>query len=169
MGANGGVGQLWHGGAPGRAAGEWLLPPSETGIASQVRAASVAQGRIEIGQRDDRVYVTTDRRLARAWAGIWMIDGENPGSGTLYQVQVDPSHLEPDDDFLSLSGRFFQIPRAQVSLVYDPYVRFQDKFHRELERVLTELAHAKLARSTDDPSPAASNQDLLGSAFETDR
>lgn len=79
--------------------------------------------------------LTTDRRLARAWAGIWTIDGKNPGGGELYQVEIDPSLLEPDDDFLSLSGRFFQIRRAQVSLVYDPYVRFHEKFRRNLEKV----------------------------------
>jgi hypothetical protein len=138
--------QLWHGGAPGRAVGDWLLPPSETGIESEVLKMSVEAGMTEIAQRADRVYITTDRNLARAWAGIWTSDGKQHGGGTLYQVEADD--LEPDEDLLSLPGRFFQAPRARVKCVYDAYVPFKPGFGQVLQKLVDEHVAAKTARAT---------------------
>lgn len=136
-----GQGRLWHGGAPGRRVGALLLPPSVTGIALTVRDMSVESGMTEIAQRDDRVYVTTDRELARAWAGVWTADGIHHGGGTLYRVDADD--LEPDGDLLSLPELSFQAPRARVVAVYDSHVPYSPKFRRTLQRVLDEHAAAK--------------------------
>lgn len=136
--------RLWHGGAPGRRPGDWLLPPSETGIASTVRAMSIEAGMTEIGQRDDRVYLTSDRDLARAWAGIWTPDGVRHGGGSLYRVEAET--LEPDDDLLSLPDLSFQAPRARVLVVYDAHVAYQPRFARVLEKVLVDHESAKTKR-----------------------
>lgn len=96
-----------------------------------------------IAQREDRVYVTSDRNLARAWAGIWTPDGVHHGGGALYQVEAED--LEPDEDLLSLGGLSFQVARARVLTVYDPHVAYQAKFGRVLERVLSQHAAAKVA------------------------
>ena len=136
--------RLWHGGAPGRRPGDWLLPPSETGIASTVRGMSIEAGMTEIGQRDDRVYVTCDRDLARAWAGIWTPDGVRHGGGSLYRVEAET--LEPDDDLLSLPGLSFQASRARVLVVYDAHVAYHPRFGRVLEKVLADHEAAKTKR-----------------------
>lgn len=110
---------------------------------------------MKIAQRSDRVYVTTDRNLARAWAGIWTIDGKQHGGGTLYQVEVDVDELEPDDDLLSLPGRFFQAPQARVTCVYDAYVGFHDRFGRVIQQLVDEHAAAKLRRAREADSDAS--------------
>jgi hypothetical protein len=139
--------RLWHGGAPGRRVGDWLLPPTVTGIPSTVRQMSVEAGMPEISQREDRVYLTADRELARAWAGIWTPDGANHGGGSLYRVETDA--LEPDDDLLSLPGVSFQAERARVLAVYDAHVAYHPKFSRILQRVLADHAAAKSAREDE--------------------
>ena len=135
--------QLWHGGAPGREEGEWLFPPDETGIPVTSRDLSVDAGLDQIAHRRDRVYLTTDRGLAKAWAGIWTPDGERHGGGTLYRVEADL--LEPDEDLLSLPGVSFQAPRARVVRVYDPYVAYPPRHLNVLKRILTQHARAKQA------------------------
>jgi len=105
---------------------------------------SIEAGMTEIGQRDDRVYVTSDRDLARAWAGIWTPDGVRHGGGSLYRVE--PEGLEPDDDLLSLPGLSFQAPRAQVVVVYDAHVAYHPRFVRVLQKVLADHEVAKTKR-----------------------
>lgn len=133
--------ELWHGGAPGRRVGDLLLPPRETGIPSAVLQMSLEQGMSNISQRDDRVYVTTDRRLAEAWAGIWTPDGVHHGGGALYRVEAD--ELEADQDLLSLVGVSYQAPRARVLSVYNAHVSFNQKYARVLQRVLDDHRRAK--------------------------
>ncbi|MBT1669175.1 hypothetical protein KK092_07260 [Curtobacterium flaccumfaciens pv. flaccumfaciens] len=53
-------------------------------------------------QRQDRVYVTSDRELAQVFSAEWSIDGKVHGSGWLYLVEVEDGDLEPDDDLVSL-------------------------------------------------------------------
>lgn len=100
----------------------------------------------EIAQRDDRVYLTSDRELARAWAGLWTPDGEHFGNGSLYQVDAELAVLEPDEDLLSLQGVSFQVPRAVVRVVYDAAVPYSEKHLHVLE---TLLHRHKRARTTD--------------------
>jgi hypothetical protein len=81
--------------------GDRLLPPSVTAIAVTRLNESLQQGMANIGQRNDRVYLASDRELARACAGVWTPDGTSVGGGTLYEVTTEHG-LEPDDDFLCL-------------------------------------------------------------------
>lgn len=69
----------WHGGAPGLRAGDVLLPPIETGLIFTRLTMSLEEGQTEIGQRPDRVYVSTDRELAWAYASAWTLDGRCRG------------------------------------------------------------------------------------------
>lgn len=137
-----GTERLWHGGAPGRAVGDVLLPPSESGLEYTRLEMSREGGLDQIGQRLDRVYMTTDKSVAKAYASLWTPDGEKHGGGCLYVVEADD--LEPDDDLLSLPG-FFQAPRATVVTVYDPHVAYDPKCGKVFDRVLADLAAAKAA------------------------
>lgn len=117
------------------------MSPSESGIPSVTKQMTLEElGGTNMSQRDDMVYVTTDRELARAWAGIWSPDGVTFGGGSLYQVEAD--ELEADGDFLSLDG-FFQTPRALVKLVYDAHVPHHSKQLKQLDRVLKLHAEKK--------------------------
>lgn len=134
--------RLWHGGAPGRAKGDLVLPPVRTGLSFTRRQMAIESGQSQIGQRLDRVYVTTDRQLAEAYASLWSLDGVRSGGGSLYQVQA--ADLEPDEDLVSLPGVSFQAPRATVISVYNPYVRYDRKRSaRTLARVLAAHSAAK--------------------------
>jgi hypothetical protein len=135
--------QLWHGGAPGLSEGDRLLPPTETGLVYTRIEMSLEEGLGKIGQRRDRVYVTTRRALAKAYAGLWTPDGQRHGGGTLYRVDVEPDDLEPDEDVLSVPGLCYQAVCATVVRVYDPHVRYDSKFGREMEKVVNELEAAK--------------------------
>jgi hypothetical protein len=115
-----------------------LLPPSVTGLTVTTRSRSLAAGLGTVRQRDDRVYITTDRDLARACAGVWSLDGETIGGGVLYRVEPmgDP---DPDDDLPGLAISF-QVPSARVLAVVDAYVARNDsKYAKKLTSVLQRL------------------------------
>ena len=135
--------RFWHGGAPGRKPGDKLLPPSITGLTFTRRDMSIAQGLTEIAQRADLVYLTTDRELARAYAGLWTLDDQVLGGGALYRVEPDEPP-EPDEDLLSLAGLSWQVRSATIGAVYDAYVRFD----------LTSIARSSNASPAAHP-PAA--------------
>src|SRR5262245_49524336 len=141
--------RLWHGGAPGRRANDLLLPPIESGLTFTRRDISVEEGLSHIAQRDDRVYVTTDRTLARAWAGLWTPDGRTYPGGTLYRV--DATDLEPDEDLLSLHGLSYQVPHATVIAVYDAHVP-HDRVRQlaVLQRVLEQHERMKRTASANE-------------------
>jgi hypothetical protein len=140
--------RLWHGGAPGRRVGDLLLPPSQTGVISAVLQMSLEAGMADISQRPDRVYVTTDRHLAEAWAGVWTPDGAKHGGGALYRVEAED--LEPDEDLLSLTGVSFQTAQARVSAVYNAHVPFHSKYAKVLQRMVDAHAAAKAQRMRGD-------------------
>jgi len=120
------------------------LPPAITGLRYTRRTKSLQQGQTEIGQSDSRVYVTTDRQLAAAYASLWSLDGMQQGGGALYRVTVEDADLEPDVDLLSLPGVSFQAPAAKVLSVYDACVRFDAaRSKRALQRVIANHATAK--------------------------
>lgn len=130
--------RLWHGGAPGRRVGDLLLPPSVTGIPSRLHRESVEKQLGPVRQREDLVYVTSDRELARACAGVWSPDGVSIGGGSLYQVRSDEPLVE-DEDLPGL-GLSFQVPSAVVVAVVDAYVARDDRRHgRTLREVLSRL------------------------------
>ncbi len=111
------------------------------------RATQAAQQQLgAISQRGDRVYVTSDRGLARVYAGGWSDDGVHFGYGWLYEVTVDEASLEPDADLLSLPGVSFQAPSATIVHVHERSVRpNQARFAETLTSLLEEHARAKRA------------------------
>lgn len=62
---------LWHGGAPGRAPSDLLLPSSVTGLRRTSAVLSVEAGQTGVAHRRDRLYLAADRELAKVWAGQW--------------------------------------------------------------------------------------------------
>lgn len=88
----------------------------------------------------DRVYLSTDRGLARIWAGQWTDGDGRVGDGWLYRVRVDVDALEPDEDVLSLPGLSYQALMAVGSSVY---ARHQPAFAHKLQRVLHDLEQAR--------------------------
>lgn len=139
--------RLWHGGAPGRQPGELLLPPTVTGLRFTRRTMSMRQGMTQIGQTADRVYVTTDRDLAAAYASLWSLDGAQQGGGALYRVTAEEADLEADADLLSLPGVSFQAPAAEVLSVYNAHVPFdEERSRRAIQRVLSAHDAAKVRR-----------------------
>lgn len=83
----------WHGG--GRIAGDWVLPPEETGVSRS---------------GDHGVHVTTDRDLAAAYAST--TDGP---TAWVYEVEPEgdltpmPSLVDPDGPAIS-----FRCARARI-------------------------------------------------------
>lgn len=148
---------LWHGGAPGLRVGDRLLPPSQTGLAFTRLQASLEAGLGPIAQRPDRVYMTSERKLARAWAGIWTLDGVRYGGGALYRCEPDEP-LEPDPDLASLVGVSFQALSATIRVVYDTYVPFEQRYARDLQRTLDRHHAAKRAREAAERAAREAGQ-----------
>jgi hypothetical protein len=110
--------RYFHGGVPGLRSGDLLLPPAATGTA---RALTTELGHLGTFARSDRVYLTTDRAAARAFAACYP-------DGALYVVEP-VGDVEPDPDAPKVSIRCGQ---AVVTSVYDPVVRYADRGERWL-------------------------------------
>lgn len=93
---------FWHGGAPGLTVGETVLPLSQIKSGSLLSLLPAGYGANP--SRADRVYVTSDREFARAYAARFSIKfpGAN-GAGALYRVEprapfevdLDYDHVRP--------------------------------------------------------------------------
>lgn len=119
--------RLFHGGAAGRKAGDLLLPPCESGYKTHEQRWIEEHG-IDARQmfglglecyRSDRVYLTTRRDLATAYAAAQELARESDRPGVLYTAEP-VGEMEDDPD---LPGISFQCARARVLKVYDPAVR----------------------------------------------
>lgn len=129
---------LWHGGQAGRKVGDELLPPSETGLEWTNRAVLESVGMEDPYYREDRVYATTDRSLAHAFAGYWTREPNRPGHGSLYKVEFDDELVEDDEDFPSAPGISFQAPRGRIIEVTQPGVGWQTRKHQPIFARLVE-------------------------------
>jgi hypothetical protein len=116
---------LWHGGKPGLKVGDWLLPPDETGFEWTSAAINKDAGLLNPNYRSDRVYATTDRNLASAFAGYWTREPRRPGGGWLYEVELEDG--EDDSDFPSLVGVSYQARRGRIIAVVQTGVGWQPK------------------------------------------
>lgn len=111
----------YHGGIAGLGVGDWLLPRTVTGWPStEERLAQLGiqiEGMEPDRNRDDRVFLTWQRRLARAYAWHWaIVAGERCGS--VYIAEPAPA-AEPDPD---LPEHGIQCERARVLSVEIPRV-----------------------------------------------
>ncbi|WP_160469932.1 hypothetical protein [Clavibacter michiganensis] len=116
----------WHGGYPGLSVGQVLRPPRDIpGAAEYLREQIASMQGTSYGEHPgefDRVYVTTDRQLARAFAHK-MRNQLGESVGALYRVQpVGP--LEPDPDYEDVvPGLSSSCPVARIEEVEeDPVV-----------------------------------------------
>ena len=94
----------YHGGFPGLKRGDYVWPPSETGVrsCSEFGAAGV--------HRPDRVYITTDRDAAAMWAACFPLS-----LGRVYEVKPI-GDIETDPDCVA-DGLSFQCERARVKRI----------------------------------------------------
>lgn len=129
---------FWHGGAPGREVGDLLLPPTQTDLAWTSRAINEASGLVNPNYREDRVYFTTDKKLAMAFAGYWSREPRRHGLGAVYEIEVGEDLIEHDEDFPSVEGLFFQAPLARVVRVERPALPYFPTQTQYLDSVLRE-------------------------------
>lgn len=104
----------WHGGIRGLKHGEMILPPSVTGSEHTLEKYGHELS-VEL-QRPDRVYFTTNRNTARAYAALYP-------NGALYVV-VPQGEVEEDPDN-SVPGLSYMAPAAMIAGVYDPRVNIK--------------------------------------------
>jgi len=110
----------YHGGAPGRLPGDYLLPPSETGVKPLLAHHEPKDKEWVDEVRDDsKVYVTTERNIAIALAAFWT-DGETLG-GSVYAVEP-VGELEADPDYLGEGQVSFRCDSAKVLAILRAHV-----------------------------------------------
>lgn len=95
----------WHGGVPGLRQGEYLQPRSLT------RTHSYADLDEEYPGAADRVHITVDKQYAVFHASAYVLPGQRPEGGTLYEV-APVGKLEPDPD--DVPGQSYAVPRARI-------------------------------------------------------
>ena len=84
---------FWHGGAPGFEPGQQIVSPNRMG--GLIANIPIVPGYGEHPGREDRVYFTTDRELARAYA--WRSALRPEATGSLYRViPVGIPEIDPD-------------------------------------------------------------------------
>lgn len=116
--------RLFHGGAPGLRPGQMLLPPDVTGDqGGREDAALLERMGVDLNMeadraRSDRVYLTWNRELGRAYAAGWTWQPHRPGYGALYVAEpVGPTWPDPD-----LVEHSIECEKAVIVSVYDPVV-----------------------------------------------
>lgn len=117
----------WHGGRRGIAVGEYIRSPHERRHEWSRMERQLEMYAEKLGYNDERdpkrVYLTTDRELARGWAMNRTLRME--GGGALYRVRpVPPSSLEVDPDYAA-SG--FSARRALVLEVAEALVQMPEE------------------------------------------
>ena len=110
--------RYWHGGASGLHVGDRLVPPSQRNAPT----AADLVGAYEYPSDRGRVYITTDKRYARACAATYINSAGRPG-GCLYNVKP-AGELEPDADMLDGVG--FACRAARVVAVVEQGVRMSE-------------------------------------------
>lgn len=141
--------KLWHGGAPGLKVGDELLPPDETQFEWTSLAINEGVGLANPNYRTDRVYATSDRALAEAFAAYWTREPKRKGGGWVYRVEFDDSSIEDDADFPSLSGVSFQAPKGRIVEVIRTGVPWQKKHLDKWNEVSAE-ANRRAAAAQED-------------------
>lgn len=105
----------YHGGVIGLRPGQHILPPAETdaiSVADLRTAPDDERARVAAVHRRDRVYLTTDLRIATLWASMYP-HGTPKRGGDVYRVEP-VGQIEPDPDYLPGDGASVQAPRALI-------------------------------------------------------
>lgn len=103
---------LFHGGMPGLRVGQWILPPTLTGVKGSDQYATYDPGTYS----PDLVYMVTDLEQARMFAAMCPTGSGGRGSGErggdVYRVQpAIPVALDPD---CVTEGMSWCAPRALI-------------------------------------------------------
>ncbi len=118
--------RYFHGGHPGLNPGDLILPPATTGLAGNLTKYGQQLGGDHV--RRDRVYLTTGRDVAKAYAAFYP-------DGALYEV-APHGDLEPDPDCY-IDGLSWQCQSATVLRIVDHAVllrtRTVDRWLRMLQ------------------------------------
>ncbi|MFT4220805.1 MAG: GNAT family N-acetyltransferase, partial [Microbacterium sp.] len=119
------TGRFWHGGRPGLAPGTILMSRNEADHAGADMGFYEAQpGYEENFTHADRVYFSSDRAFARAYAGLIQQREERTGvicrQGDLYEVEP-VGEIEKDPDFSG--GVSWCAPQARIVAVAEVDVR----------------------------------------------
>lgn len=110
---------LYHGTRRGFSAGGYLFPRSHHGGAKT--AAPVNEGRVELGDRDEWVYMTTSLDLA--WAYAWAA----PGRGRPKVLVVRPAGvIEPDPEHSPQMGAWRTEMAKVTSVLTEPTMTEQE-------------------------------------------
>lgn len=94
---------FFHGGFPGLAVGDWLLPPEETGTGRRLSRYPEEAGWCA---RLDVVYLSVHQQQARVFAGLYP-------DGAVYRVEPEPGVVPVQDPDAPL-GCAVMVPRARV-------------------------------------------------------
>lgn len=126
---------FWHGGAPGYATGQQIVSPARMG--GLVANIPKVPGYGEHPGREDRVYITTDRELARAYA--WRAALRPEGTGSLYRVTpVGVPDVDPDYEHYAEAHLSFQCAVVTVVAVEEsPVVMSQTEATAATGRYMT--------------------------------
>lgn len=98
--------RFYHGGVKGLNVGDQILPPWITGTSALLQIARELDPNGP--QRDDKVYVTTDKEAAKLYASAYP-------NGDVYQV-IPSDDIEHDPDCL-VPGLSYQCSWAKVKMV----------------------------------------------------
>lgn len=113
---------FWHGGIGGLQVGDLILPPTMT-------RSRLSTSQLMDEARPDRVYIATDREVARTFAAILF---EQLSAGDLYQVQpmgeirTDPDY--PDCSFEARQARILAVDEVDVQLTSSERVQRTAKY-----------------------------------------
>ena len=111
----------WHGGRRNIAVGDFIKARNACRREFSASERAIEARDVNLGYNNDcdpdRVYVTTDRDLARGWAANEVLEAQ--GGGALYRVRPLPAmSIEPDPDYPPTS---YSARRAAVlEVVEDP-------------------------------------------------
>lgn len=106
----------FHGGVPGLEPGALLLPPSETGNATlgQYGDRVAAETGTANPHRSDRVYLTSDVRMAVPYAGV-VPDGDVYEAVPLGRIEPDPDCRQPGLSVQCARARIVRVIRRGVT------------------------------------------------------
>jgi hypothetical protein len=104
--------RFYHGGVRGLKKGDKILPPSITGNSTLLQYSKEINP--DCDQRDDKIYITTDKKWARIYAAVIP-------RGDIYEVIPD-GDIENDPDCLK-DGLSYQCDSATIKRVLEISVR----------------------------------------------
>lgn len=93
------------------------FPPTHTDVALNSGTVNLNAGMPNPAYRTDRVYATTNQRLALAFAAYWSTKALRRPGGTLYQVSFDDDEVETDADSPRRDHFSYQAPSGYVIAV----------------------------------------------------